>query len=326
MNGSALISIIVPVYNEENGLAHLFDMLSAMESNEWGDRFEFVVVDDGSTDGSWARMLEWANGEPRATLVRLAGNRGAHYAGRAGLEYARGDAVVFIPGDLQERADVVQASLRVWHEEGKRVVLMVPEAGERSYANWLERLGARLFYSLLRHSSRIHTRDTVRSTVKLMERAVAMSFFQHAALFSVRNTFVLNHGISHGIVRYSVHKRDVGTSKWTLRKKALLMLDMLVDSSAWLLSPWRFGAATAALYCVLRLASVFAGAWQEALLVCADIVLAVGILAMLSILGLHLSRVHQELRARPAYIVAEARPNRIAENEDRELSTGSPRP
>jgi hypothetical protein len=214
----------------------------------------------------------------------------------------------------------------MWHEEGKNVVLMVPEEGERSYASWLERLGALVFYAILRFSSRIHTRDTIRSTVKLMDSAVAASFVQNAAVFSVRNTFVLRHSISHGLVHYRVYKRDTGVSKWTLRRKALLMLDLLVDSSAWLLSPWRFGLATAILYCLLRIASVFAEAWREALLAGADMVLAVGILVVLSILGLHLSRVHQELRGKPAYIVAEVRQNRIAESKNSRLSTNQLNP
>ena len=325
MNDSALISIIVPVYNEEAGLTHLFDMLSAIESNKWGDQFEFVLVDDGSTDGSWACMLAWSKTEPRATLVRLAGNRGAHHAGRAGLEFAQGDAMVFIPADLQERVDVVEASLRVWHEEGKNVVLMVPEEGERRHANWLQSLSANLFYLVLRFSSRIHTGQTLRSAVKLMDRAVAMSFVQSAAIFSVRNTFVLRQKINHGLVHYKVHKRDTGTSKWTLRRKALLMLDLFVDSSAWLLSPWRFGLATAVVFCVLRLAAMYAVAWQEPLLASAEMVLAVGILVVLSIVGLHVSRIHQELRAKPAYIIAEVLRSRIPEYEKTRSSVANTR-
>lgn len=316
MTGSALISIVVPVYNEDTGLSPLFDMLSAIRSNQWGDRFEFVLVDDGSTDGSWQRMQAWAATEPRATLVRLAGNRGAHHAGRAGLEFAQGDAMIFIPGDLQERVDIVEASLKMWHDEGKKVVLMVPADGERSYGSWPERMSALLFYVILRFSSRVHTGETVRSTVKLMDRAVAASFVENAAIFSVRNTFVLRQGISYGLLPYKVHKRSTGASKWTTRKKALLMLDLLVDSSAWLLSPWRFAAATALLYCLLRIASVFADSWRQPLLAGAEVILVLGGLLVLSILGLHLSRVHQELRGKPAYIVAEVRRNQIAPREE----------
>ena len=78
MNESSLVSIVIPVYNEAEALPELIRQLAQLQTNRWGDRFEFVAVDDGSTDDTWRRLLDWAADEPRLTLVRLAGNRGGY--------------------------------------------------------------------------------------------------------------------------------------------------------------------------------------------------------------------------------------------------------
>lgn len=306
MNRSSLVSVIVPVYNETEALPELIAELSKLETNRWGDTFEFVLVDDGSTDDTWEKLLQWAEHEPRLSLVRLAGNRGAHRAVRAGLEAATGDVMVMIPADLQEGIDLVELCLDKWHRSGTMVVMMVPKHG-RVYERRLESLAAGAFYWVLRAGTGLYKDASVRAQVKLMDRVAADAFTRNSSAYALRAPFVLQQRFPYEVVHYEIKKRSKGRSKWDFAKKTALMVDMLVDTSAWLLSPWRIAAAGFATYACLMLASLTAGSIQPVLTSLAGVLLAATLLSAISILGIQVARICQELRGRPLYVIREIR-------------------
>jgi len=306
MNRSALVSLIVPVYNEADGLDALIGELSKLQTNRFGDSFEFVLVDDGSTDATWEELLLWAEHEPRLTLVRLAGNRGAHRAARAGLETARGDVMIMIPADLQEGIDLVQSCLEAWHQSGNMVVMMAPKHG-RVYDSRLSAWAAALFYLMLRATTGLYKNVPVRSQVKLMDRVATDAFLKSSSAYAIRAPFVLRQNFPCDVVYYEVQKRSRGKSKWNLRKKTALFLDVLIDVSAWVLSPWRIAAAGFALYACLTAASWVFGSAGQALAAVADLSLGATVLAVLAVLGVHVVRIHEELRGRPVYVIREVR-------------------
>src|SRR5215831_6890407 len=96
-----LVSIIIPVWNEELSLERLVDRLQELATASIA-RFEFIVVNDGSTDGTQERLLKLLPLLPRWTLIKLSRNFGQQAAYRAGLDYISGDAVVFLDADLQD--------------------------------------------------------------------------------------------------------------------------------------------------------------------------------------------------------------------------------
>ena len=306
MNESILVSIIVPVFNESEGLPALIAELSRLTTNQWGDRFEFVLVDDGSSDDTWQVLLTWADKEPRVTAVRLAGNRGAHRAGQAGMEVAEGDVMISVPADLQEGLDLVEACVERWHNSGRMAVMMVPNHGH-AYDRTMDSIAARAFYGILRLSTSIHGDLSVRAAVKLMDRVAVDAFLEAGSISCLRTPFVLNHKLPYDVVHYEVRKRARGKSKWTFRKKVLLMMDMLVECSSWLLSPWRIAFAGGALYASVAILSAVSEALRPALSVLADICLGTTVLIVLSILGIYIARMHQELRGGPAYVIREVR-------------------
>src|SRR5690242_17415794 len=137
------ISIVVPVYfNEEN----LPDLVPAVERTTAGMDVEFVFVDDGSGDGSWAWLQTWAMREPRATAIRLSRNFGSFTACTAGLAHARGAAAVIISADLQDPPELIPEMVRRWRD-GHEVVLAVRN---RRDDPWLRRFAARIYYHLMR--------------------------------------------------------------------------------------------------------------------------------------------------------------------------------
>ena len=262
MTRCSLVSLIIPVYNEAEALPELIRELSKLDTNRWDDRFEFVLVDDGSTDDTWQKLREWAEHEPRLTLVRLAGNRGSHRASRAGLKAATGDVMIMIPADLQEGTDLVQLCLDTWHRTETMAVMMVPTHG-RVYERRWERLAAKAFYCLLRASTGLYQDVSVRAQVKLMDHVSADAFASNSSAFALRTPFVLQQKLPYEVVHYQIKKRSKGRSKWNPAKKMALVVDMLLDTSACLLSPWRIAVAGFAAYGCLMLASSAARSSQH---------------------------------------------------------------
>ena len=109
-----LLSVVIPILNEEPLVGELHARVTAAVAPL--GPYEIVVVDDGSTDGTWSRLVELAAVDPHLRLVRLSRNFGHQIALTAGLEAARGDAVVTIDGDLQDPPEVIPDMVARWQE------------------------------------------------------------------------------------------------------------------------------------------------------------------------------------------------------------------
>jgi len=136
-----VFSIIAPVYNEICCLDMLYQRISEVmdrTESEW----ELVLVDDGSTDGSTEKIRELGKMDPRVRPVIFARNFGHQIAVTAGLDYARGDAVVIIDADLQDPPEVILELIAKWRE-GYEVVYA--QRVEREGETWFKRITASIF-------------------------------------------------------------------------------------------------------------------------------------------------------------------------------------
>lgn len=140
------LSVVAPIYREEDGVAELVRRLVASLAEVTED-FEIILVDDGSRDRSWERICEAALTEPRLRGLRFTRNFGQHYAITAGLELAKGDWVVVMDGDLQDRPEMIPA-LYAKAREGYDVVFV--ERQDRPEGRFYLLL-QRLFYLILRY-------------------------------------------------------------------------------------------------------------------------------------------------------------------------------
>src|SRR3954451_19804284 len=141
-----LLSVVTPMHDEQDNVRPLYDRLAAaLDGLEW----ELVVTDDGSTDATAARLVELAAADDRVKIVTLSRNFGHQAAITAGLEHARGDAVVMLDADLQDPPELLPAMLAHWRS-GSDVVSAVrtDRAGESrmklATAHWFYRLFAKL--------------------------------------------------------------------------------------------------------------------------------------------------------------------------------------
>jgi len=301
-----MLSIVAPVYNEQAVLSEFVRRLTAA-LDEVGD-YEIVLVDDGSTDGSWDEMLLLAASTPGLRLVRLSRNFGHQAALSAGLDAARGEAIVSIDADLQDPPELIPALVAKWRD-GYDVVYAVRDsrAGEAHV-----RLAAiRVFYRLL---SRITTTDIPEDVgdYRLLSRraADALRAMPERARFLRGMAGWI--GYRQTSIAYARQPRAAGESKYPWSALFRLALDGIVSFS---LAPIRLVTAIGfalVVFCAGVLAwtlyvrfftSHHPQGWTS---VIAVVLLLGGVqLLSLGVIGQYVARIFEEAKQRPLYLVDE---------------------
>jgi polyisoprenyl-phosphate glycosyltransferase len=307
-----LVSVLYPVLNEEeNAVALAARMLVLTEEN--GDyEFEFVVVDDGSTDDTIAVLRRaLAPGLVLRTLS-LARNFGSHAAISAGLEMVAGDAVIILGADLQEPPKLVTDFLRAW-ESGYETAWGIRR--ERRVPSWKSRLASALFSKLLYRFSELKTYPPEGPSGCLCDRQVINAVL--AMPERNRNIYGLVAWVGFRQTRceFDQDERQAGHSKWTTSKLIKLAIDSFVQFSA---TPIRFMsyagmtfAGAGFIYAlVLAIRGVFSSRAPEGWTTVVVIVLLLGgiQLVMLGVLGEYLWRGVHEARERPLFVARRSEP------------------
>src|SRR5512142_1338546 len=141
------LSIVVPCFNEQDCLAALHERLSAAAHEAVGEDYEIVLVNDGSRDSSWDRMLEMAEADRHLVAINLSRNHGHQLALTAGLDLCRGATVMIIDADLQDPPELLPEMMQVMRNEGADVLYGVRRS--RSGETAFKRATAHGFYRLL---------------------------------------------------------------------------------------------------------------------------------------------------------------------------------
>jgi glycosyltransferase involved in cell wall biosynthesis len=305
--GRPTLSIVLPVYNEEAVIgelgARLDDFLGRLDV-DW----EVIFVDDGSHDRSFELLKHLCAGQPRYRLVSFSRNFGHQLAITAGIDYARGAAVVVMDADLQDPPDAIALMIEKWRA-GFDIVHAVRTRREREGV--FKRATAFLFYRLLKKMVGFPV-PLDAGDFRLMSRRVVLTL---RALREV-NPFVRGMvawvGFRQTKIEYSRKPRFAGETHYPLRKMIRFALDGITSFSAvplraaiWLgLAAGAGGIVVAgwAVYERLVNSRVVPG-W-------ATIMIAVSLassvqLVMIGVLGEYVGRIYEELKRRPVYIVAE---------------------
>ena len=302
-----MISVVSPIFNEEENLAQLRKRMTAALDTT-GHDWELILVDDGSRDQSAAIIREYNAQDRRIKLVSLSRNFGHQPAITAGIHHATGDCVVLIDGDLQDPPEVIPAMVRKW-EEGFQVVL-----GERnSRADGGARsIGFKVFYPLMRLMTELpEVADA--GIFGLMDRRVVDEFNR----LPERNRFIPGLrtwlGFKQSSVIYDRQERAAGAPKQTLRRLIHYAMDGMISFSY---RPLR--AATymgfivsgvcflMAIYYLITFFAFHKTAGQGFTTTILCVLFLGGIqLITIGILGEYIGRIHEEVKQRPLYIVGE---------------------
>jgi polyisoprenyl-phosphate glycosyltransferase len=302
-------SIVVPIYNEEESFGALVSRLAAVMDQLDGPA-EVVLVDDGSRDGSYALMLAANREDPRFKVLQLSRNFGHQIAITAGMDVAAGQAVIVMDADLQDPPEVILQMVARW-KEGYEVVYAVRE--RRDGETVFKRKTATLFYGLQRRLAEIDQPVEV-GDFRLVDRKALDAFL----LMRERNRYVRGMfswvGFRQAAVPYARASRKAGESKYPLRKMVKLAFDGFVGFST---APLRFAltlglimAAASVLYGITAIAVKLAGfslvPGYASLLVTITFLSGVQ-LTVIGMVGQYVARIYDEVRARPLYLVREAR-------------------
>ena len=299
------ISFVVPVYNEEAVLEMFRSRMSGV-MNSIDCSCEVVMVNDGSRDTSLTIMDAIAAADPRYRVINMSRNYGHQVAITAGIDNARGNAVIIIDADLQDPPEVALPMIERWRE-GYHVVSArrAARAGETIF----KRASANLFYRILRRLSSIDLPPDI-GDFRLIDRCVIdalKSMPERDRYFRGMVNWV---GFRHAEIPFERHERAAGETKYPLRAMLRLASNGLLGFSdaplrlaLWFGSLISIGALGLGLYIFLSwfFNSDLVEGWTSTVLILS---LLGGIqLLMLGIVGLYVGRIHNEVKQRPLYFI-----------------------
>jgi glycosyltransferase involved in cell wall biosynthesis len=297
-----LLSVVAPIYNEEALIDEFYARVCTALENV---RFELVLVDDGSTDGSPAILERLAATDPRVRVVYLSRNFGHQTALTAGLDHAQGNAVVMLDADLQDPPELIGQMLDHWRA-GCDVVYAVRE--EREGESRFKLATARWFYSLFDKLAQVELQHNSGDFRLLDRRALD-------ALLSMRerNRFLRGMtvwvGYTQAAVPYRRDPRHAGETKYTISKMLRFSLDAISSFSdrplqlatllGFLISTLAFVAIPVVV--VLRLLGSYLPGFSA---ITITVLLLGGIqLITIGIIGEYVGRIYDEVKGRPLYLV-----------------------
>ncbi len=301
-------SIIAPIFNEAESMPELYRRVSAvMEST--GEPWELILIDDGSTDRSLEMMQNLAEKDQRVRPVVFARNFGHQIAVTAGLDYARGDAVVIIDSDLQDPPEVIPDLIAKWRE-GFEVVYAV--RAEREGESWFKLWTASLFYRIIFKITDVKIPlDT--GDFRLMDRKVVNVMKR----MRERDRFLRGMSAWVGFkqvgVPYKRAARFAGSTKYPFKKMFRLAMNAITGFSYFPLQLATYVGFVAAGLSILmipvvvlvRLLTEIELTGQATTLVAVLFLGGVQLIS-LGILGEYLGRVYDEVKGRPLYVVSQA--------------------
>jgi dolichol-phosphate mannosyltransferase len=309
MMGAPVLSLVLPIFNEEATIPELDRRLRAFLADVGsgvGDAWEVIFVNDGSKDRSLALLQQLAAAEPRYKVLSLARNFGHQMAITAGLDRANGQAVVVMDADLQDPPEVVKQMVARWRD-GFDVVFGV--RSRRHGESAFKKLTAAVFYRLLRSMLGDVSIPVDAGDFRLMSRPVVLTLRALRERHRFVRGLVWWVGFRQTAVTYERPARFAGETKWPLRKMLHFAVDGITSFST---VPLRMATWLGVIAGLVAMGGVgwalyskfFGGVvrgWTT-------IMILVGLgssaqLLMTGILGEYVGRIYEEVKRRPLYVV-----------------------
>lgn len=301
------ISIVIPVYYNEKNLEPLYEDIKKKIIDVIDYEYEIVMVNDGSKDESWQVMQKLAENDPNIRIISLSRNFGSHAAILCGISHCTGDCAIVKAADLQEPTELVLEMVESW-KKGNNVVLAVREGREESKS---QTFFANFYYDLVRKTA-LPNMPKGGFDVYLIDRKVITVLENLDEKNSALTGQLLWSGFRTDIVYYTRLAREIGESKWTLKKKIRLVMDTLFSfSSLPITAVLAVGVGSmviAIIWAIVVLISKLSGAitvsgWTSLFIFN---LFSFGVIMMtLGVLGEYLWRTFDASRNRPPYIIEE---------------------
>ena len=302
------ITILIPAYNEEASLAHLFTRLANLANKLKDYDFEFLFINDGSKDKTLDIIQDYAEKDSRVAFVNLSRNFGKEIAMIAGLDKATGDATVIIDADLQDPPELIPKMLHYW-EEGFDDVYAKRETREGE--TWLKQFTSKMYYRTLQSVTHIPIQEDT-GDFRLLDRRVVEALKQFRE--TQRNTKAMFSwvGFNKKEILYNRDPRVAGETHWNYRKLINLAVDGITSFTT---APLRVATVVGigvSIFAFLYLAyliirTIFFGTDAAGYPSMMAVILFLGGVQLLSlgIIGEYIGRIFNETKQRPLYLIEE---------------------
>lgn len=317
-----LLSIVVPVYNEQEVLDAFYDRVKSVVDSLEELNHELIFVDDGSADNSYQKLRELADQDERVKVLKFSRNFGHQVAITAGIEKATGEAVVVMDADLQDPPEVITKFVKKW-QEGFDVVYGVRE--RRQGESKAKLVTASTFYRLLKMITKIDIPVDVGDFRLMSRRAV-----EHFKSLRERDRFVRGLvswiGFKQTGVVYARDSRYAGNTKFPYRKMIKFAFDGITSFSnvplkvaTWLgyltsLLAFLYGVSVF----IQKLAGITVQGWATIMF---GMLFLGGVqLICLGIIGEYIARIFNEIKQRPLYILEEEYYKAVPSTNDKPVS------
>ena len=305
----ALLSVVLPAYNEQQNIAYTTEVLSGLfEQN--GIDYELIFVSDGSSDATYEEIEKAAAANHRVKGAQFSRNFGKEAGIFAGLELSSGDAVVVMDCDLQHPPETILTMWQKW-QEGVEIVEGVKS--DRGKESIFYRMSAGLFYKIM---SRLIKMDmNASSDFKLLDRKVVnvlLSLPERTTFFRALTFWA---GFRSETVEYEVQERRYGSSKWSLWSLMRYAISNATSFSTLPLQIVTFAGIASIFFsialAVQTLVRFLMGASVEGFTTVILLILIIGGMIMLSlgIIGHYIARIYEEVKGRPRYIISKVTDN-----------------
>lgn len=305
----ALLSIVLPAYNEEQNIANTAKVLSGILT-EQGIDYELVFISDGSRDGTYDEICKAAQADPRVKGAEFSRNFGKEAGIFAGLDLALGDAVIVMDCDLQHPPEIIPEMWKLWQEGAEIVEGIKTGRGRESLGH---KLSAGLFYKIMSRLIKIDM--SASSDFKLLDRKVV----DVLTALPERNTFFRALSFWAGFrtetVRYEVQERQYGESKWSFWSLMKYAVSNVTSFSTLPLQLVMVMGMMSILFSVVlavqTLVRFLMGNSVEGFTTVILLLLIIGgcLMVSLGIIGHYIARIYEEVKGRPKYIIS-----RVTEN------------
>lgn len=299
-----LISITVPVYNEEKLICKTLENINDIISKA-SEYFEIIVVDDGSTDNTWGKIKEKASVDSRIKLVRFTRNFGKEAAILAGLKFSKGTAVIVMDADLQHPPELLLEMISLWQTGQFDIIHAIKQ--RRQPESFFKRISASLFYSLMKAFSGMDLRNA--TDYKLLDRRVVDQYLALPEKLRFSRGLIPWLGFKNATVPFTPDIRSKDTSKWNIGSLLKLGFRAICSfSSLPLQAVTILGAIMFMVSIVLEFQTLlmkFIGKAATGFTTVIILLLFIGSVLMISLglIGQYLAMIYEEIKGRPPYLI-----------------------
>ncbi len=305
----ALLSIVLPSYNEEQNIANTAKVLSDLLEQEKIE-YELVFISDGSKDATYEEIQKVAENNPRIKGAKFSRNFGKEASIFAGLRLTTGDAVIVMDCDLQHPPQTIPTMWKLWQEGYEVIEGVKSDRGKESLGY---KMSAGIFYKVM--SKLIKMDMNASSDYKLLDRKVVDVLLQLPEKNTFFRALTFWAGFTTTTVEYEVQERAYGTSKWSLIS---LMKYAVTNATSFSTLPLQLvtvmGVVSILISVILGIQTMIRylmGNSMEGFTTVIILILIIGGFIMLSlgIIGHYIARIYEEVKGRPKYIISEVTEN-----------------